>query len=100
MSHAYHDSLPGFHPDQVLFDGCPECEHRGSDPLVALANLDAHNFRRAWLRAADWQATTPPSGKHPEAISEAETQLLRTLWAVQVRFEGIWSLGTLPEGTR
>ena len=27
--HGPHESLPGYHPDQLLVDGCDECEERG-----------------------------------------------------------------------
>lgn len=100
MTHEYHDALPGYHPDQILHDGCEECEFCGGNVIIALSNLDAGTFRRAWLRAADWRASTPPSGSSAEGISSAEAPLLEVLWSVQLHFESIWPLGTLPEGTR
>jgi hypothetical protein len=100
MSHAYHESLEGYHPDQVLVDHCPECEARGANVEVALAHFDAQRLRWAWLRAADWQASSPPSGKRAIHISNAEVGVLRFFWALQVRFEPVWPLGTLPAGVR
>lgn len=100
MTHDYHEGLPGFHPDQVLHDGCAECESRGRDIRSALAHMDAMTFRRAWLRAADNHASHPPSGTEASHISGAETQVLEALWGVQVRLEGIWPLGFLPDGTQ
>lgn len=99
-THDYHPALAGFHPDQILHDGCEECEERGRDLSLALAHLDSANFRRAWLRAADLRASTPPSGSRATDVSKAEAPLLDALWAIQLHFESIWALGSLPEGTR
>lgn len=99
-SHDYHEALDGYHPAQILHDGCGECEERGADPVLALNHLDAERFRRAWLRAADWNASIPPSGHEAEHICAAEAPLLRLLWAMQLHFENVWPLGYLPEGTR
>ena len=92
MMHDYHEGLPGFHPEQILHDGCGECERRGKDPNLALEHLDRGNFNRAWVRAAEWQKYS-----RAEHIAVAETELLRTLWMVQVRLEvfGI-PVGTSP----
>jgi hypothetical protein len=97
MSHDYHESLPGYHPDQILHDGCAECEHRGENVERAIANLDHKKFERAWVRAADQLATTPPSGERGGPRSAAEMPLLAALWAVQVHMEnrGV-PLGQLP----
>jgi hypothetical protein len=87
MSHAYHDALPGFSPDQLLFDGCPECEHRGQDAGRAIAMLDAANFRRAWRRAYDCYASA--GDRQSLVVSDAETPLLDALWSVQLQLERI-----------
>jgi hypothetical protein len=50
MMHAYHEGLEGFHLDQIFKDGCPECERRGADIEIALANMDVPTFQRAWDR--------------------------------------------------
>lgn len=81
-SHDYHKGLPGYHPDQLLHDGCSECEARAKDSYSALLHLDLGRFRHAWNRAEQWQ-------KHGSVdnLSRAETDMLRLLWAVQVQFE-------------
>jgi len=89
--HAYHEALPGYSPDQILHDGCPECAERGSDVSRGIASLDRQNFACAWSRASDW---------HREgvfAVSDAESGLLRVLWSVQLQLERIgWPIGDLP----
>lgn len=97
MSHDYHQSLPGYHADQLLIDGCGECEHRAKDIERAISNLDYKRFVRAWTRAADQMASTPPSGDRGGPRSQAEAPMLHALWAIQVHLEnrGI-PLGTVP----
>jgi hypothetical protein len=91
MMHDYHDGLPGFHPDQILHDGCGECEHRAARDDHGLSNLDMGSFARAWARAAEWNKHGLPT------LSRAEAPLLQMLWAVQLHFErrGI-PIGILP----
>ena len=50
-AHDYHPSLPGFHPDQVLVDGCIECERRSKDLRLAITHMDDERFERACTRA-------------------------------------------------
>lgn len=97
MSHDYHDALPGFHQDQILHDGCAECEHRAENVERALGHLDHKNFERAWRRAADQFASTPPSGHYGGRRSVAEMPLLTALWGVQVHLQrrGV-PLGEVP----
>lgn len=82
--HDYHDALLGYHPDQILHDGCAECEERGKDVARAIANLDHNNFERAWRRASDWNRSGGPGADH---LSHAELPLLRALWALIVQLE-------------
>jgi hypothetical protein len=77
LMHDYHEGLPGYHPDQILVDGCGECEARGGDVENVLAHLDPETFRRAWSRA---NALNTGGTNH---ISAAEALLLRSLWLVQ-----------------
>jgi hypothetical protein len=99
VSHDYHPDCPGYNADQILIDGCSECESRAEDVERTLANLDHRRFQQAWLRAADRYASTPPSGERPSKCSEAEMPLLRTLWAIQVQLERLgMPLGYLPAG--
>ena len=94
MTHDYHEKLPGYHPDQVLHDGCAECEDRGADPNLAIQHMDVQRFQHAWQRAADWQK----NGTAP-LIAHAEIDTLRLLWAVQVQFERLGvPIGMFPVG--
>ncbi|HEY5201637.1 MAG TPA: hypothetical protein VIJ31_12105 [Acidothermaceae bacterium] len=81
--HAYHDGLVDFHPDQILHDGCGECEERGENVAFAIGALDTGNFERAWKRACDWSR---PIGSDIH-VSDVERPLLRVLWAIQVQLE-------------
>lgn len=84
MSHDYHQGLDTYHRDQILHDGCAECEYRAEHPETAIANLDVGNFERAWARAAAWQTG---NGDARDTLSRAEVPVLRLLWAVQVQLE-------------
>ena len=91
--HDYHDALPGYSPAQILHDGCRECEARGEHSWDAIARLDRHRFLRAWARAAEWN-----QGGLPD-ISVAESDLLRTLWSLQLQLERLGvPIGTMPGG--
>lgn len=95
MTHTYHDGLPGYDPAQILHDGCDECEQRGRDVELALANMDTHTFERAWVRAG-------MRTQHGlDNMARAELNLLRFLGAVQVRLErrGL-RIGVLPGDPR
>ncbi len=96
-THAYHDTLEGYHPSQLLHDGCGECEYRGENLMAALGHLDRTSFLRAWERAAAWNGVGTLTGP----ISVAEAPMLRALYAVQVQLErfGV-AVGTLPVGAR
>lgn len=79
--HDYHEGLPGYSPDQILHDGCGECEARSQEPGGGIVRLDRTNFARAWVRAAQWNQIGLPD------IARAEVPLLNTLWAVQLQLE-------------
>lgn len=79
--HAYHDKLPGYSPEQILHDGCAECEERGAVVYRAIHALDAHNYQRAKLRARTW------NGVGLSNVSHAERVLLETLWAIHCQEE-------------
>ena len=95
MSHTYHDALEGFDARQILHDGCHECEARGTDLQSALAHMDGPTFARAWKRAFDLNTGAEATGR----ISQAESNLLSVLFAIQVEFEhrGLPFDGKLPE---
>lgn len=86
MTHDYHDGLPGFHPDQILHDGCAECEERGADIALAIGNLDHKRFAAAWERASELYRSGGTLDR--TTLSAAEVPLLRVLWAIIVQFEG------------
>jgi len=91
MTHIYHPDLPGYDPQQIIHDGCPECEYRGEDIVRALANLDPPTFARAWKRAGELQADGLPNA------SATELPLLKVLAAIEVQFERRGCpLGTIP----
>jgi len=91
MVHAYHEGLPGYHEDQILHDGCEECEGRASSRSLGISYLDKHRFARAWVRAAAWQRG------RLDNISHAEIPLLNALWAVQCQLENFGhTIGRLP----
>ena len=81
--HDYHDALPGYSPNQILHDGCRECEARATADDGGLSRLDDANFARAWDRALRWNREGLTD------IAKAETRLLHILWAVHCRIEGI-----------
>lgn len=85
MTHGYHDVLPGFHPDQVLHDGCAECEERGANLELAIGKLDHERFPAAWRRAAECYRTGGTLDR--STLSSAELPLLKTLWAIIVQLE-------------
>lgn len=89
MIHAYHEGLPGYSADQLLHDGCPECEYRAADSDHGIGRLDRENFARAWVRATQ-------TGQL-RSVSQAELPMLRVLWAVQVQLQrtGV-PIGYLP----
>lgn len=82
-AHAYHDELPGYRPDQIWHDGCPECEERGQVVYRGIGTLDHANFARAWQRAIDWNV----GDQLDMHISACEVALLETLWAVRCQQE-------------
>jgi hypothetical protein len=82
MTHVVHEELPGFKEDQVLVDGCPECEARGADPARAVQQLDPVRFQAAWGRAGAWGRE-----RLDGRTSAAERPLLQLLFAVQLQFE-------------
>lgn len=81
MSHDYHDALPGFHADQILVDGCGECEARSERPDHGISTLDTNNFARAVHRAREREY------RGLDNLSEAEHPLLSTLWSVWMQLE-------------
>jgi hypothetical protein len=96
MTHDYHQDRPGYSPEQILHDGCGECEMRGEDVPQAIASMDKDRFAKAWKRAADWNQTADVKD-----VSQAELGLLEALWAIQVKLESVCSIriGELPQGT-
>lgn len=79
--HAYHEGLDGYHEDQILHDGCLECEDRAVSRNLGIAYLDKARFARAWARAAQWNHAGLDN------LSKAEVPMLDALWAVQCQLE-------------
>lgn len=57
-AHAPHESLPGYQPEMMLFDGCPECEARAQHPMEALLRMDDERLQHAWERAIAFENET------------------------------------------
>jgi hypothetical protein len=91
MTHDYHDALPGYSRQQVLHDGCRECEARAASADHGISKLDKHRFASAWARAAEWNQKGLPD------VASAEVPMLRVLWSVQLALHS-WGLpvGALP----
>jgi hypothetical protein len=96
MTHDYHDEMPGFSADQLMVDGCGECEYRSAQPGHGIAELDPQRFRSAWLRAAILHK------RGLATVSRTERPLLDVLWQVQLQFERISGvpIGAWPIGIR
>ena len=85
MSHDYHEALPGYNSEQILCDGCHECEWRSKRyPAYGIAHLDSDSFVRAWKRAAEWNTVGLSKDK---ICSYAEMPMLNVLWEVQCQLE-------------
>jgi hypothetical protein len=78
MSHDFHERLPGFDPQQILVDGCRECEALSRRLDHGISSLDPDRFAAAWERAQQWQT------KGLATISDAELPLLDTLHSVRL----------------
>ena len=91
MIHDYHEGLPGYDPAQLLHDGCRECERRGADVEIALANLDQMTFVRAVARAERFEAGVPLN------VSVAEAPLLRVLSQVVRRYDQLLEIERLHD---
>lgn len=89
LMHAYHDVLPGYHPDQILYDGCPECEERGQVVYRAITALDLDNYFRATKRAVVWNE------EGCDNVSRAERALLETLWAVWLQDQNMLAMSAM-----
>jgi hypothetical protein len=90
--HGPHESQPGHSPHQILHDGCEECADRANSRNLGLAFLDPVNFRRAWARAAEYNARGLPD------LSMAERPMLDALWAVQCQLENYGCrIGHVPD---
>lgn len=83
--HAFHEGLAGYHPEQILHDGCPECEDRAAMGVDALGHLDDFARIRAWrlMRAEKWSGGE--SVGYP--VSVLDWTLANTLYAVAVFME-------------
>jgi hypothetical protein len=81
VSHNPHHAHPGYSPDQVLYDGCGECDRRAASMDHGLSTLDMNAFERAWERAADWQR------KGLRDTADNEVPLFRMLVSVMTQLE-------------
>lgn len=91
MTHGPHSAMPDYSPNQLLVDGCGECEYRVNLPDRGIGTLDRGNFAKAWVRAAEFERHGLPD------VSRAERPMLRVLWVIQVQLENQgWPIGRVP----
>jgi hypothetical protein len=90
--HDYHEGRKGYSPEQVLHDGCGECEARSKEFDGGFAHLDRFNAVRAWERAARWNRDGLAD------LAHAEIPMFRILWSVQLKLEqvGHHPIGVFP----
>lgn len=86
-SHDYHPGLPGYHPDQLLHDGCGVCERRAKVFSNAIAHMDAERFAQAWKRTCDWQRGGNTETRVSPTLSKVECEVYENLWSVIVQLE-------------
>lgn len=82
MSHVYHEALPGYDPQSVLHDGCPECEERSRRGLAGVLAVDRDRQLKLW------------QSRHGKVTSRCDARLRRELYVVMVFLEGA---GISPE---
>lgn len=94
MSHAPHESLRGYSPNQILVDSCAACEDRCMSRSLGIADLDDEGFAKAWLRAFQWER-----GQLDDRVSNCEAPMLSVLWSVQVALSkrGVPLTGRVPD---
>ena len=83
MTHVYHEALPGYSADDVLHDGCPECDARAADPRIGLSHLDDRNRIRMWakMRAYHFQ------GGGVDPVSQNDLQVMGLMYTIAVFLE-------------
>lgn len=79
--HDYHEGRPGYSANQLLHDGCKECERRSTESGLGIAHLDPIRFEYAWNRAYRWRVDGL------DDVAEVEKPMLGALWSVQVQLE-------------
>jgi hypothetical protein len=85
VSHVYHEGLPGYHPESILHDGCPECEERSRRGLDGVLALTRDRQLALWRGAF---------GPYVRPSSSCDERLRRELTAVAVFLGGA---GISPE---
>lgn len=85
LTHDYHEGQPGYHPDQILKDGCQECKQRADNPALAISHLDVKSFVLAWQRAIDFEYG------RLDNVSVTEVPFLRLLWGINAKFRDMRS---------
>lgn len=87
-AHTYHDDLPGFDERQVLHDGCPECEHRSKDLMLALGQMDVGRFAATARRALVYRAGDQ-STRDELHVAKAERYLLDVVGIIVEKFVSV-----------
>lgn len=85
MAHDYHEGMSGYTPDQLLVDGCQECEERSKSFDHGIMHLDRTSFLRAVGRSQQLATTGLPG------MSHAEMPMLQVIGSVvtQLRIVGL-----------
>jgi hypothetical protein len=92
MTHTAHASCPYYDANQILVDGCAECEALATHPATVIGHMTKQEFEHAWERAVKYERLGLPTASY------AEAPVLRIFWniAVQLERRGI-PLGYVPQ---
>jgi hypothetical protein len=89
--HDLHDTLPGYDPEAILFDGCERCEKRAAKGVAGLLELDQGNLDLLWRRCLNTEYSGSNGGMEAgEYRSRAEHQLGHNLYLIGV-LENVWN---------
>jgi hypothetical protein len=101
-SHVYHGDLPGYDPEAILHDGCPECDDRAKRGLDGLCELDHGNFVLLWRRMLNTEYSRGGGDDAGRYRSDCERRLGHQLYLMGVLLERhaitpIWSATVFRE---
>lgn len=80
--HTYHDNLPGFDANNVLHDGCDECEARAMNPMgVGIPHLDHNNRLKLWRDMIGYHFT---ADRDQRQFSACDRTLMDAMYLIAV----------------